>query len=100
MFEQNDRRLIQDYLPTRAISAEASREKSIRKGHISILHLWWASRPLGRLPCNGLWRPRKAFSPLRRCCGEGSYEQQGKTGISRLMSKWAYRSRAGLTPRP
>ncbi|MBN1287646.1 MAG: DUF1156 domain-containing protein, partial [Anaerolineae bacterium] len=41
-----DRRLIEDYLPIREISAEASREKSIRKGHISTLHLWWARRPL------------------------------------------------------
>src|SRR5512135_2819034 len=42
----NDKRLIEDYLPIEAISAEASREKSVRKGHISTLHLWWARRPL------------------------------------------------------
>jgi putative DNA methylase len=42
----NDRRLIEDFLPIQAISAEASREKSVRKGHISTLHLWWARRPL------------------------------------------------------
>ena len=41
-----DQRLIEDYLPIEAISAEAKREKSIRKGHISTLHLWWARRPL------------------------------------------------------
>src|SRR5437870_10020074 len=41
-----DKRLIEDYLPIVAISVEASREKSIRKGHISTLHLWWARRPL------------------------------------------------------
>jgi len=28
----NDRRLIEDFLPIQAISAEASREKSVRKG--------------------------------------------------------------------
>jgi len=38
--------LIEDYLPIEAISAEASREKSVRKGHISTLPLWWARRPL------------------------------------------------------
>jgi len=43
----DDRRLIEDYLPIEAISAEASREKSVRKGHISTLHLWWPRRPLG-----------------------------------------------------
>src|SRR5437016_1627164 len=40
------KRLIEDYLPIEAISAEASREKSVHKGHISTLHLWWARRPL------------------------------------------------------
>jgi len=43
---EKDKRLIEDYLPIEAISAEASREKSVRKGHISTLHLWWARRPL------------------------------------------------------
>ncbi|MGC8893167.1 MAG: DUF1156 domain-containing protein, partial [Candidatus Saccharicenans sp.] len=33
-------------MPIKEISAEASREKSIRHGHISTLHLWWARRPL------------------------------------------------------
>jgi putative DNA methylase len=42
----NDKRLIEDYLPIVAISEEASREKNVRKGHISTLHLWWARRPL------------------------------------------------------
>lgn len=41
-----DRRLIEDFIPIREISAQAAREKSIRKGHISTLHLWWAQRPL------------------------------------------------------
>jgi putative DNA methylase len=40
-----DRRLIEAYLPIEQISAEARREKSLRKGHISTLHLWWARRP-------------------------------------------------------
>ncbi|MEG3936095.1 DUF1156 domain-containing protein [Microcoleus sp. T3_B1] len=42
----NDRRLIEDFIPIKEISVEAAREKSIRKGHISTLHLWWARRPL------------------------------------------------------
>ncbi|HNS22843.1 MAG TPA: DUF1156 domain-containing protein [Sedimentisphaerales bacterium] len=46
MSDNSDLRLIEDYLPIEAISAEASREKSVRKGHISTLHLWWARRPL------------------------------------------------------
>jgi putative DNA methylase len=35
-----DRRLIEDYLSIEAISKEASRDKSVRKGHISTLHQW------------------------------------------------------------
>ena len=42
----DDRRLIEDYLPIEALSTEAAREKSVRKGHVSTLHLWWARRPL------------------------------------------------------
>lgn len=42
----SNRRLIEDYIPIKEISAESAREKSIRKGHISTLHLWWARRPL------------------------------------------------------
>ncbi|TBH17454.1 DUF1156 domain-containing protein [Thermus thermamylovorans] len=40
------RKLIEVALPLEAINREASREKSIRHGHPSTLHLWWARRPL------------------------------------------------------
>jgi len=33
-------------LPIKALSEEARREKAIRHGHISTLHVWWARRPL------------------------------------------------------
>lgn len=33
-------------LPLDAINSESAREKSIRQGHPSTLHLWWARRPL------------------------------------------------------
>ncbi|MEN3046689.1 MAG: DUF1156 domain-containing protein [Candidatus Hydrothermales bacterium] len=42
----NDKRLIEDYLPIKEISKEAAREKNIKQGHISRLHLWWARRHL------------------------------------------------------
>jgi putative DNA methylase len=41
-----DRRLIEERLPLAAVNAESAREKSIRHGHISTMHLWWARRPL------------------------------------------------------
>lgn len=40
------KKLIEVALPLEAINAESAREKSIRKGHPSTLHLWWARRPL------------------------------------------------------
>lgn len=40
------RKLIEVALPLEAINREAAREKSIRHGHPSTLHLWWARRPL------------------------------------------------------
>jgi len=40
------KKLIEVALPLDDINARATREKSIRKGHPSTLHLWWARRPL------------------------------------------------------
>ena len=39
-------KLIEVALPLEAINKAAAREKSIRHGHPSTLHLWWARRPL------------------------------------------------------
>lgn len=41
-----ERRFIEEHFPIKEVSAESSREKSIRHGHISTMHLWWARRPL------------------------------------------------------
>lgn len=40
------KKLIEVALPLERINAESAREKSIRHGHPSTLHLWWARRPL------------------------------------------------------
>lgn len=40
------KKLIEVALPLEKINAESAREKSIRFGHPSTLHLWWARRPL------------------------------------------------------
>lgn len=40
------KKLIEVALPLEEINRQSSREKSIRKGHPSTLHLWWARRPL------------------------------------------------------
>ena len=46
MTEPRRRKLIEVALPLEAINRESAREKSIRHGHPSTLHLWWARRPL------------------------------------------------------
>ena len=40
------KKLIETSLPLEAINAECSRQKSIRQGHPSTLHLWWSRKPL------------------------------------------------------
>lgn len=52
------KRLIEVDLPIKRISEHARREKSIRHGHISTLHIWWARRPLAAcraVICASLW---------------------------------------------
>jgi putative DNA methylase len=52
------KRLIEVDLPIKRISEHARREKNIRHGHISTLHIWWARRPLAAcraVICAALW---------------------------------------------
>ncbi|MBK8904532.1 MAG: DUF1156 domain-containing protein [Anaerolineaceae bacterium] len=58
MAQSYPKRLIEVDLPIKRISAHARREKSIRHGHISTLHIWWARRPLAAcraVICAALW---------------------------------------------
>jgi len=41
-----DRRFIEETFPVKDVSQHAAKEKNIRHGHISTLHIWWARRPL------------------------------------------------------
>ncbi len=55
---QYPKRLIEVDLPIKRISEHARREKSIRHGHISTLHIWWARQPLATcraVICAALW---------------------------------------------
>ena len=40
------RAFIEETFPVKEVSEESAREKNIRHGHISTLHIWWARRPL------------------------------------------------------
>ena len=46
MSQSYRKKLIEVAIPLEAINAASAREKSIRHGHPSTLHLWWARRPL------------------------------------------------------
>ena len=46
MTTQYKKKLIEVAIPLEAINTASAREKSIRHGHPSTLHLWWARRPL------------------------------------------------------
>jgi len=80
------KRLIEDYLPIEAISKEASREKSVRKGHISTLHLWWARRPLVacRAAVYGALVPAERFRPKNG--PENKRESLGRANAAKFVT--------------
>ena len=83
----DDRRLIEDFLPIQATSKEASREKSVRKGHISTLHLWWARRPLVacRAAVYGALVPASQFVPEN---GPDNKKQSlGRANAAKFMAR-------------
>ncbi len=62
----NQPRLIEVDFPLKEVSAESVREKNIRHGHISTLHIWWAWAPLAAswlliIDCQDLARRVDAF---------------------------------------
>lgn len=76
------KRLIEVDLLIKRISAHARREKSIRHGHISTLHIWWARRPLAAcraVICASLW-----IDPADPLCPE-SFRKVARN----WMRKWA-----------
>jgi putative DNA methylase len=82
------KRLIEVDLPIKRISAHARREKSIRHGHISTLHIWWARRPLAAcraVICASLWP-----DPVDELC-----PQDFRVRATEIMTKFA--KKAGST---
>ena len=85
------RKLIEVALPLDAINEAAAREKSIRHGHPSTLHLWWARRPLaaaravlfGQLVDDPSSRPE--LFPTK---AEQDGERERLFGILRELVKW------------
>jgi len=63
-----EKRLIEEAFPLEEVSGESKREKNIRQGHISTLHIWWARRPLSASRTT-------AFAALVRDPGEEAREE-------------------------
>ncbi len=87
------KRLIEVDLPIKRISAHARREKSIRHGHISTLHIWWARRPLAAcraVVCAALW-PNPAPDKDEAPCPEGFVD-----AARREMLAWTSHERQKL----
>ena len=84
------KRLIEVDLPIKKISEHARREKSIRHGHISTLHIWWARRPLAAcraVICAALWP-----DPADQLCPE-SFRVEAKKQMEQFWNP------TGTTPR-
>jgi len=75
------RRLIEVDLPIKEISAHARREKSIRHGHISTLHIWWARRPLAA--CRAVILAALWPDPADPLCPE-----RFRTEAANVMKEW------------
>src|SRR5216683_2769489 len=76
------KRLIEVDLPIKRISEHARREKSIRHGHISTVHIWWARRPLAAcraIICAALWP-----DPADKHCPQGF-----RDNASRIINEFA-----------
>src|SRR5438270_5044904 len=82
MLQQYPKRLIEVDLPIKRISAHARREKAMRHGHISTLHIWWARRPLAAcraVICSSLW-----LDPVDEHCPESF-----RSAARREIAAWA-----------
>jgi len=78
----NVRRLIEVDLPIKRISEHARREKSLRHGNISTLHIWWARRPVAAcraVICASLWP-----DPADPSCPESF-----RVTARELMGRWS-----------
>jgi adenine-specific DNA methylase len=75
-----DRRFIEETFPVREISEESAKEKSIRQGHISTLHIWWARRPLASSRATTF----AALTPASK----NDYEEQKEKDFIVRLSKW------------
>jgi putative DNA methylase len=92
-FIKTPKKLIETSLPLDAINEASAREKSIRHGHPSTLHLWWARRPLAA--ARAVIFAQMVNDPgYERHLGRGMNKQKAQLererlfGILRRLVKW------------
>ena len=78
---KSSKKLIEVALRLEAINRASAREKSIRHGHPSTLHLWWARRPLAaaRAVIFAQMVDDHGRTPRTSCCG-------GRFALSHLQN--------------
>src|SRR5438876_3676794 len=86
-----DRRFIEETFPVKEISEESAKEKSVRHGHISTLHIWWARRPLASSRAT-------IYAALVAAPANVEKKGKGEKFLVRL-SKWDNSLNAGLLER-
>jgi putative DNA methylase len=82
------KRLIEVALPLKEVSEQSAREKSIRHGHISTLHIWWARRPLAA--CRATTFASLIPDPDDPECPEGF-----RSLVNELLSETQYKPKNG-----
>jgi len=105
MIPKDCRRLAEVDFPIAEVSRQAAREKSIRHGHPSTLHLWWARRPLASTravllgllwpdPCDPLCPPEfkeEARKRLREVggCYPGTTDKELRAALLKFIATFA-----------
>ena len=90
MIPKDCKRLAEVDFPIAEVSRHAAREKSIRHGHPSTLHLWWARRPLAS--SRAVARPAVA-GPLRFALSDSVQDCCGRTPAIRSV-RTAFKTQA------
>lgn len=104
MIPKDCKRLAEVDFPIAVVSKHAAREKSIRHGHPSTLHLWWARRPLAACramllglllpdPCDPLcpedFRHKARHLLPQVGCGDGETEEKLRHGLLKFIGDFA-----------
>ncbi|MCH7686522.1 MAG: DUF1156 domain-containing protein, partial [Planctomycetes bacterium] len=82
------KRLIEVALPLKEVSEQSAREKSIRHGHISTLHIWWARRPLAT--CRAV-----IFASLIPDPDDPECPEEFRTQVKQILSRNEFKPKSG-----